>query len=181
MVSLIPPKQALQAGFGISSAERHGGLKLPFLVPKSNIQSTLSSSGGRGKRLNINEKQRSIGQLNHPKAKQMQKDDSSLLFFWPILFLRISITNLSAWRWQEGLKLFHAELQLRWEKIYLFFLGRERVTVISSRWVPCHEQATAGSVGSCWASREFTLKPFAMPLKVRKMFSFINALVQEGG
>lgn len=53
--------------------------------------------------------------------------------------------------------------------------------VISSRRVPRHEHAAGGSVGSCWASREFTLKPLVMPLKVRKMFPFINALVQEEG
>lgn len=124
MVSLVPPEQSLQA-IPSSSAEGHGRLKLSFLVPKNNTCYTLPCSGGRGKkRRNINEKQRSIGQLNHPKAKQMQKDDSFLFVCWPILFLRISITNLNAWRWQERLKLFHAELQLGWKKTYLFFLTR---------------------------------------------------------
>lgn len=53
--------------------------------------------------------------------------------------------------------------------------------VIPHRWVPHHGHAAGGSVDSCWTSREFALKPLAMPLKVRKMFPFINALVQEGG
>ena len=67
------------------------------------------------------------------------------------------------------------------EENVFIFPDEDGVTVISPRWVPRLERAIGGSVGSCWASREFTLKPFAMPLKVRKMFPFINALVQEGG
>jgi len=54
------------------------------------------------------------------------------------------------------------------EENVFIFPDEDGVTVISSRWVPRRERATGGSVGSCWASREFTLKSFAMPLKVRK-------------
>jgi len=67
------------------------------------------------------------------------------------------------------------------EENVFIFPDEDGVTVISPRWVPRHECTTGGSVGSCWASREFTLKLFAMPLKARKMFPFINALLHGGG
>lgn len=66
------------------------------------------------------------------------------------------------------------------ENIFMF-PDKDGVTMISPHWIPHHEHATGGSVGSCWASRAFALKSFAMPLKVRKTFPFINAPVQEGG
>lgn len=66
------------------------------------------------------------------------------------------------------------------EENVFIFPDEDGVTVISPCWVPSHECTTGGSVGSCGASREFTLKLFAMPLEARKMFPFINALLQGG-
>lgn len=128
MVSSFPPEWRLQAGLE-AAQQQQGGWKLSFLVPESNTHNTLPYSERGEKILNINEKQRSFGWLNHPKSKQMRRGDSFLFACWPILFLRISITNLNVWRRQERLKLFHAGLQLGWKKMYLFFLTR-----MGSRW-----------------------------------------------